>query len=171
MSCPAIQPDAETSTSVKLGPGGVDRAISQRYYKAVNQLVDELKKQNKRATDYAKTALWHETSARKIEQLSILYVDKEILAYGADVAVRLRAIANSLRGVPIRVNELAAQKYLYVYDPWGWGGWWGWRALSSSAPGFIRASSGAPIRWRVDSVSGRCSVTTSASASTASNGV
>lgn len=123
MSSPMVNPSPDEAATLKLSPDGVDVGASQRYYRAVNQIVDDLKKQNKRATDYMKTALWHETAARKIGQLSVLHVDKDVLAYGADVGMRLKSIADSLRGVPIKVDDLENQKFLWAFGSgWGWGG-------------------------------------------------
>ena len=49
-----------------------------------------------------------------------------------DAARRIRAVAASLRGVPIDVNALS-QKGYYRYErqayPY-WGGWWNWRAYA-----------------------------------------
>jgi hypothetical protein len=79
---------------------------SKRYYTAVVSLVKDLMSQNRKAADYTKTALWHEQYAVKIENLSTLGVDADLAAWGYDVAQRLRALASSLRGVPVQVDKL-----------------------------------------------------------------
>src|SRR5262249_53535701 len=60
--------------------------------------------------------------AKNIGQLSVLNVDKDVIQYGSDVAVRLHAMADSLRGVPIKVDEL--QNQMYFIHGGGWGRWW-----------------------------------------------
>lgn len=100
-------------------PGGADEilAASRRYYKQVKQMVEDLRRKYKTATNYNRTALWHENYAKKIEQLPIGDVDKDLLQYGANVAANLRALAGSLRGVPQNVNVLESQKYYRYYTP------------------------------------------------------
>ncbi|MBI1902551.1 MAG: hypothetical protein HYS13_15730 [Planctomycetia bacterium] len=92
---------------------------SQSYFRAVRQLIDDLTRMNKRAKDYEKTALWHETYARKIEQLSINNVDPELIDYAGHVSSHLRALAASLRGVPLELKTLEGQKRVRFYPiPW-----------------------------------------------------
>jgi hypothetical protein len=79
---------------------------SKRYYSAVVSLVRDLMSQNRKAADYERTALWHEQYAVKIENLSTVGVDADLAAWGYDVAQRLRALASSLRGVPVQVDKL-----------------------------------------------------------------
>jgi hypothetical protein len=79
---------------------------SKRYYDAVVAAVRDLEFQNRRATDYEKTALWHENHAARIENLSTIGVDPELVAWGYNLSQQLRALANSLRGVPIEVDRL-----------------------------------------------------------------
>jgi hypothetical protein len=100
----AADPNAVSGTGSKAGPATL--AATRNYYLAVNQVFDDLKKLTKHAVNYNKTAVWHENFAKKIDQLSIRNVDPDLVAYGARVASNLRALAVSLRGVPISVNKL-----------------------------------------------------------------
>lgn len=111
---------------------------TKRYYKAVNAILDDLQKQNKRAKDYGKTAVWHDTAANRIEAMSVIGVDRAVVNYATGSASRLRAIAESLRGVPIGVAKAGAGAYALTYNnsrafyrrpgggirynPWGGGG-------------------------------------------------
>ena len=89
-------------------PTGPTKEATKRYFETVNEIVEDVRslKQDRR---YDKTALWHETAAKKIEQLNPRGVDPDALAYGGDVAQRLRAIAGSLRGVPIDLDKLKGE--------------------------------------------------------------
>ena len=125
-------PTAAEEPALSQSEGQSEVAINRRYFQTIDDLVDELRKGAKKK-NYYQSALWHENYARKIEQLSILHVDPELAKYGAYVASQLRALSASLRGVPLRVQELEGHKWWYYYeDPpqltysWG-GGWWGRR--------------------------------------------
>ncbi len=83
-----------------------DGIASRIYFQAVNKLVDNLSRQNRKATEYNQTALWHENFARKIADLSVAGVDPDLAAWGKSVSDHLLALANSLRGTPIEVNKL-----------------------------------------------------------------
>lgn len=93
-----------SGTGSKLGPATA--AATRTYFSAVNQVFDDLAKLNKHAVNYNRTAVWHENFAKKIDQLSIRNVDPDLVIYGSKVASNLRALAVSLRGVPITVNQL-----------------------------------------------------------------
>lgn len=94
---------------------------SQQYFHSVKRLVDDLSRLNQRATDYNKTALWHENYARQIEQLPTLGVDPALIQWGKSVSTRLQALAGSLRGVPVelkaldRTMTLNVEQYSYRY--------------------------------------------------------
>jgi hypothetical protein len=100
---------------------------SRTYYQAVNRLIDELQRRSRNAPNLARDALWHETYAKRIDQLATENVHPELLRYGANVASKLRALADSLDGVVIEVDSL--QKGLYYrrsggvgigFTRWGW---------------------------------------------------
>ena len=111
-SSPLNQEETKPLTS----PGGkATLAATERYYSAVQQLLDDLRRKVKKSDDYKKTALWHETYAKEIAQLPRQDVDEEMLRYGATVASQVWALAGSLRGVPLKVELLEGQKYYYPY--------------------------------------------------------
>jgi hypothetical protein len=108
-------------------------AASQRYFKAVTTMLNDLR-EKARTQNEKQSAYWHTTFAQQIDSLPMLNVDDELLAYSADVATKLRAIATSLSGVSIDTELLQRQKASAVYsDPgsysrgggygWGGGGW------------------------------------------------
>lgn len=116
---------------------------TREYLKQVDRIIADLEKANRRAKSYVHTATWHDKFAQKIEELSILNVDPDLLDYSATTAARLRALAASLRGVPVQVNLLEKTiTWNVYYDPgwatWGWNGRWGivgrspsWQATSN----------------------------------------
>ncbi|HEY3969385.1 MAG TPA: hypothetical protein VGM05_32835 [Planctomycetaceae bacterium] len=83
-----------------------DAVASRTYFQAIGKLVDNLSRQNRKATEYNQTALWHENFARKIADLSVAGVDPDLAAWGKSVSDHLLELANSLRGTPIEVNKL-----------------------------------------------------------------
>lgn len=103
-------------------------AATKNYVASVNRLVDDLQAKSRRAKDYQKSASWHETYAKKIDQLAVRDVDSAALEYAASVSSKLRALAVSLRGVPLEINRLQNSiTYDVTYTPWAagvsvWGG-------------------------------------------------
>lgn len=91
-----------------------DGVASRNYFQAVEKLVQSLSRQNRKASDYNRTALWHDNFARKIEELSTAGVDPDLAAWGKSVATNLHALANSLRGVPVEVNRLQRSIRVHV---------------------------------------------------------
>ncbi len=127
--------------------GGDQKALaSQRYFRVVNSLVDNLKKTRKRyeelstaasanaptAYKLADNAVAHDNCAKKIEQLPILDVDEDLVKYALDVSARLRAMAESLRGVKIQDNVLESYRQSSAYGYRGYGG--GYYEYYTNAP-------------------------------------
>ena len=141
---------AETAATPPVPQAELDakkaKTASQRYMASVEQVVNDLSTRNARATDYQRTAVWHDQSAKQIDNLSIKDVDPALTEYGRILAQRLRALAASLRGVAVKVRTAQGQLVVdYTVTPgqvggWGEGGmWWGgatytpstWRATSN----------------------------------------
>jgi hypothetical protein len=116
---------------------------SRNYYQAVNRLIDELQRKSRNATDYARDALWHETYAKRIEQLATENVDPELLRYGANEASKLRALADSLNGVAVEVDSL--QSGMYYRRSGGVGiGFTRWGLMPAIVPGGGSVDSNVP---------------------------
>lgn len=124
-------PDQDDQLS---GPAAT-AANSQRYFKAVNNLLTELRtKSDRMDRDRAWTvnASWYEYTVRKLEQLPIVNVDQNLIDYTNEVAAQLRICAQSLRGVNIDNLVLDTEKrksmggygYNSTYGN-GWGGFYG----------------------------------------------
>ena len=110
---PPLSADIAASDTLPATPAGVSRDATQKSVLAVNAVLDGLKKKNDGATDYFQTALWHETAARQVAQLSAIGVEPAAAEYAHGTAKLLREIANSLRGVPVQAAVLEQDAYLY----------------------------------------------------------
>ncbi len=100
------------SRNIETSEHSASRA-SQRYFDAVNKMIDDLQRANRRANDYARTAGWHDSFANRILELPTEGVDRSLLIYGQHIASWFRALAASLRGQAI---EIDAQQQTLIYD-------------------------------------------------------
>jgi hypothetical protein len=119
---PAGEPDA---TDKPNEPGA---GATKRYLAAVQVILADIRK-IKDSPSYEKTATWHEKSAAQIEQLSKQGVDPVASDAAIQSAKCLRAIGQSLRGVPIDVSALNSKAYYSSRPSVGMmpGGPWGWK--------------------------------------------
>lgn len=120
---------------VEAGEAKPNADVTKKYFDAVLDCINEVRR-SKQGKDYLKTASWHESYAAKIEKLSTRFVDPEAVKFGLATAERLRAIAASLRGVPVDVNSIASGAYMYTYQPvWrGWSGRGHWASVVTNVP-------------------------------------
>jgi hypothetical protein len=103
----------------KEDPAKATLEASKRYFKTLEKLLDDLKAGLN--TD-AKTT-WYERTARKIDQMPILHVDEELLAFGANTAKSLRETAEQGRNIgrANSVNQMQAiASYGNYYDGGGY---------------------------------------------------
>lgn len=105
----------------------VEENLSKIYFRSVSQAIDDLARVSRRATDYQRTATWHDNFARRIEQLRTQGVEPSLQEFGRRVADRFRALGASLRGLGVQIN---AEQQTLVYDVdyrpgWVAGNWWG----------------------------------------------
>lgn len=98
---------------------------TQRYLAAVDRILGDARG-IKDSPQIEKMATWNEKAALRIEQLSRQSVDPAAIDAALQSARRLRAIAQSLRGVPIEWEALQNKAYSYstsqVGASFGWGG-------------------------------------------------
>lgn len=99
--------------------------MTQRYLAAVDAILTDISRA-KDSPNYDKTATWHDKAAAQIEHLSRRGVDPIAVEGALESARRLRAIAGSLRGVPIDMNALAAKPAYELGDLMVFGGGLGW---------------------------------------------
>jgi hypothetical protein len=80
---------------------------TRHYFDSVTSIVESIRKQSKQ--DVATRARWSDQKARRIDELSTLNVDPEMVDYGAKVAGMLRESALRIRGVNIQAHTQKAQ--------------------------------------------------------------
>ena len=111
---PPVASEVAAAQTLTVAPAGLNRESTAKYVQAVNKSLDDLKKRYPTATDYGRTALWHDTTAVQLESLSVVGVEPKVVEYGLGTAKLLRTIGASLRGVPQQTDALQANAYLYV---------------------------------------------------------
>lgn len=94
-----------------------EQSASTRFFKTIQTQLSDLEANARRAKNYESSAHWFESYAKKISQLPSRDVDPDLLNYSTSVVTKLRAIARSLRGVPLDVSALqfAKKQEVYVY--------------------------------------------------------
>ncbi|MFL5330397.1 MAG: hypothetical protein ACJ8C4_15960 [Gemmataceae bacterium] len=92
-----------------------------RYFKSVSDILAELRQVKSRLDDdkgYEKYAVWYDNYAKKIDYLPVVGVDPALVDFGTKTAGVLRAIGDSLRGVPLKTKQAGAGAY-YYYSAFG----------------------------------------------------
>jgi hypothetical protein len=101
---------------------------TQAYFRSLAAILEELRRFRanlETERGFSRYALWHETAARRIDALPTVRVDPGLIDFGAWVASSLRAIAVSLRGVPIKTQQAGAGAFAITSGFAGWNPWWG----------------------------------------------
>jgi hypothetical protein len=133
-------PTGEAEVAAK---GGPTAGATRRYLQAVDVILADVRGLRD-SPSFEKTATWHDRAAAQLEQLSRQGVDPIAGEAGFEAARRLRAIALSLRGVPIDLDSLSNQKYTFTtgggYSVGGVPGWWGWRPFLQLNPGVTQTN-------------------------------
>jgi hypothetical protein len=93
---------------------------SAAYYNKVCDLLNSLLYKNRNTTGYEKTALWHEKFARRIVGLSTTAVDPALVRWATDVSKELIALASSLRGQVVRIDDLERSIRFNEETHWQW---------------------------------------------------
>lgn len=117
---PSLSYSEEESTAGTGDAAKPTLMASRNYFAATNQILNDLEALAKKGGNYNRSATWHDNFAKKIDQLSLRGVDPDLVAYGVQLASNLRALAVSLRGVPVDVNTLQGSiTYNVQYQPAG----------------------------------------------------
>jgi hypothetical protein len=97
-------------------------AATGNYYRQLNLIISDLRKTaDARVKDLGRSANWYDTSAQKIEALSINSVDPELVNHGLSVSGKLRAIAGSFRGTKAQVDAFQSYESITTNTVPGWG--------------------------------------------------
>jgi hypothetical protein len=134
---PAARIDNQTTSASVSSSEDSKAEASQRYFRSIETLLTDLSekqggKSGKKAT-WTQVAAWHERAAYQIDQLPMLNVDDELLAYGAKISNMMRGLGQSFRGVDITTSALQEYKTGalnvypgYAYGGYGYGGGYGY---------------------------------------------
>jgi hypothetical protein len=108
---------------------------SQQYFRTLRSLVDDLTGDKKAGVrTFGELGVWYGKYARKIDAMPIRNVDRDLVAFGGEVANGLRQCQNAMAGIgagtAMRISEKPnAQAYNYDYAAAGgvnrWGGYAG----------------------------------------------
>lgn len=109
---PSMHPTSDTPKE--------DQAAAQaslRHFRMIQSLLSELRDpKNVNSFGSGENGLWYEKYAKKIDQLPVLNVDKDLLDYSAEVATRLRIQSAKFRSVGIKSGaQSREQNYWYYY--------------------------------------------------------
>lgn len=115
---PPVAPGSDPSESQML-------AASQEYFGKVETYIERVRKYEAQTTGYR--AKWNEQQARRIDELPTLYVDPDLIGYGADVANALRNNSTAIRSGNVAAGQTQAaqmESFGYGYDGY-YGGYYG----------------------------------------------
>ena len=120
----------------------VDPYLSRDYFQSITKYLNDLKHE-RGAVGYASIALWFDKYAKRIDRLSILHVDKELVDYGGYVVARLRDCVEAIRGSSIRSGARSAQVLGGAVGSGYYGYDYGGYQVFSSAANYASAQVGA----------------------------
>src|SRR5262249_17354543 len=105
---PAVTAAGQATPSKAPAPGKPSAEASQRYFRSVYKLVNELKKQKQQT--YNNLARAYQNYAQQIDELPLLGVDPELQSFGAQVAVTLRGMATLGKATQSQSQMLSLQR-------------------------------------------------------------
>ena len=120
----AAQAVAQQGSETPSGPAAYE---TKKYFDRVLALIKRVEKYDAQSTGYR--AKWNDLNARRLDELSTLGVDPEMINYGAGVASLLRNNAAAIRGVNVSTGQNQAAEGLsrgaYVDAGGSYGGYYG----------------------------------------------
>lgn len=116
------------------GPEKASPTLTRQYLAAVELILADIRR-IRDDKGYDKTATWHDKAAEQLLHLNRRGVDPAAVEAAEAAAGRLHAIAGSLRGVPIRADELGKTAYFYSARVGGLFGAW-----NPFAPSFVQSN-------------------------------
>lgn len=100
--------------SAEKGTGAEKVEASQLYFRAINELLEDLRTRNDAKT-LAQYGVWFSSYARKIDKLPLLNVDADLLDYGSYVSEQLRTASRSVQNIGIQ--SAARQAKIFPEGP------------------------------------------------------
>ena len=117
---PSLKPRELTAEESAQSKEQLVAQASQKYFKRVNELLDDLKETKDRSDNYTwgQIGVWMDKYAKKIDQLSVLNVDQELVEYGAHVSDLLRSAYGAIRtgAARSRVRQVNTQMRYNYYS-------------------------------------------------------
>lgn len=133
---PAFRSDAQSSENQRNDQSNQQQQVvqkSQEYFHRINDLIDDLKKEKKKNSVYTtgSIAVWCDTYARRIDQLSVVGVDPELATFGDQMSDALRGASSAIKSSNARkrIKQVNTQM---TYDYYTYGTTYG----SAYRPGF-----------------------------------
>ncbi|MCE9529116.1 MAG: hypothetical protein K8R36_23975 [Planctomycetales bacterium] len=129
---PSLKPREKTPDQTNKTKEQLTVEASQNYFKQINKLYSDLRSQKASNSTYTMPQLgvWMSKYAAKIDQLSVLNVDPELIDYGANAADLLRGGYNAIRtgaaenrvrqvNTPMQYNYYSyGNTYGYTFNSW-----------------------------------------------------
>jgi len=109
---------------------------TQQYFNQLTQLVRDLLSQREGGQTSGQIGIWYQKYARRIDNLPILNVDKDLVDFGSHVSSQLRQSETAMKGIGARsavrqsnLGNVSSVDYAYAggggYRYGRWGGWSG----------------------------------------------
>jgi hypothetical protein len=146
-SSDSATPETEPSPGTTRKPSEPSDAdivkASQGYFRAITDITDNI--QQKKNNDWTHIRFWMDKSARMIDELPILFVDTELLDWGAQVA-------RTLRGMSQGINYVNKDKsYRLASSPKGsYVGYWGTGAYAGADNRLMNTQANSMISVGID---------------------
>jgi hypothetical protein len=123
-SPPSLKARATTSEQTSSSNEQLTVQASQAYFKGINDLLEDLKEEKKGGSRYTmgQIGVWMDKYATKIDKLSVLNVDPELVEFGANVSDSLRAAYDAIRGgaARSRIRQVNTSPQYGGYDSYGY---------------------------------------------------
>lgn len=140
----SLRQQAEEVSSSVSGDTPVDTSAgpnvyaSKKYFDRVLALIERVRKYEAQSTGYR--AKWNEQNARRIDELSTVGVDPDMIDYGSKVSDMLRENSTAIRNVNVSTGQTQASQGLSRGVSWGYGGYGGGYYGGNYAYGYYDAN-------------------------------
>jgi hypothetical protein len=94
---------------------------SKRYFTSVTRVIEETR--NVKGVSVAEHGVWNDKLARKIDQIPMLNVDKDLLDYGAQVSQLIRGAGVAIKNANMVAGAQKMPNTAYGYVGYGYAGY------------------------------------------------